>query len=177
MDEHLFFVYLWGFSSGVIRNRSKPRVGIVSASSLYGDLFQDCLNDGIDLDWIEIYEDTEKRLKSENPDIDECDLSDLVSDELQDFDRDSYRFLLGAWIKDSSGQYVIDKSGASGNYALEYNTNSGIVCVEWSLFSKRCNNTSPCYVMADGSGPCGDLDTEGNAVLAYTLPQDMFRID
>jgi hypothetical protein len=164
-------------SSGVIRNRSIPRVGIVNASSLYDDLFQDCLSDGIDLDWIDIVDETTERLKSENPELDDTDISEMVDSELQDFDRDSYCFLLGAWIKGKDGQYLIDKTGNSGSYALSYNTESGMVCVEWSQLTKKCMNTSPCYVMSDGSGPCGDLDTPGDAVVAYTLPIDMFRTD
>jgi hypothetical protein len=153
-------------SSGVIRNRSIPRVGIINASSLYDDLFQDCLNEGIDLVWEEYREELLARgLEEDTPEwykeTDNCSL-------------ETHNFLLGAWIKDTNGQYSIDKSGKSGDYALSYNTETGIVCVEWSLYTMPCNNTSPCYVLSNGDGPCGDLDSPGDAVIAYTLPGDMF---
>lgn len=162
-------------SSGIIKNRSIPRSGIVNASSLYDELFQDCLNDGIDLTYESWRIETMERLKNDNPEMDDIELDDLLQRENDFIDCDSHVFLLGAWVKDSNGQYIIDKSGKSGNYAIEYNTENGIVCVEWSTLTKECNNTSPCYVMADGSGPCGDLDTQGNNVIAYTLPIEMFR--
>lgn len=38
-------------SSGIIRNRSKPRVGIIGASALYAELYDDCITSGIDLTW------------------------------------------------------------------------------------------------------------------------------
>ena len=161
-------------SSGVIRNRSIPRIGIINASSLYDDLFQDCLNDGIDLSWESFVEETTEQVKADNPGLNETELDALIELATQDSEFDSHSFLLGAWVKDTNGQYSIDKSGNNGNYALSYNTETGIVCVEWSTLTKPCNNTSPCYVMADGSGPCGDLDSPGDAVIAYTLPGDMF---
>ena len=156
-------------SSGIIRNRSIARVGVVNASSLYDDLFQDCLNEGIDLVWEEYREELLARgLEEDTPEwykeTDNCSL-------------ETHNFLLGAWLEASNGEYYIDKSGQSGNFALTYNTETNIVCVEWSTLTTQCNNTSPCYVMADGSGPCGDLDTKGDAVTAYTLPADMFRSD
>jgi hypothetical protein len=162
-------------SSGIIKNRSKARVGVVNASSLYGDLFQDCLNDGIDLSWESLIKETTDRLALNFLGLDEFELSDMVDSELQDYDLDSHVFLLGAWVKDYHGGYMIDESGKNGSYALEYNTETGIVCVNWSLKTTKCNNTSPCYVMADGSGPCADLDSKGDTVIGYTLPSDMFN--
>ncbi len=164
-------------SSGIIRNRSIARVGVVNASSLYDDLFQDCLNDGIDLSWEDYLAETESRLKVDNPGLDDLEIDSLMEEETQCAEVDSHSFLLGAWVKDDNGQYSIDNTGKSGNFALTYNTETDIVCVEWSTITVQCNNTSPCYVMADGSGPCGDLDSQGDAVTAYTLPADMFRTD
>lgn len=163
-------------SSGIIRNRSKPRVGVISANSLYDDLYQDCLDHGIDLSWLDFRDETLDRLRAENPDMDETDLDELLDSETQDACFDSHQFLLGAWVK-VNGQYEIDKTGKSGSYALTYNTETNTVCVEWSELTTPCRNTSPCYVMADGSGPCGDLDSKGDEVIAYTLPADMFRSD
>ena len=162
-------------SSGVIRNRFKPRTGIVNAHSLYPELLEDCLNRGIDLTWESYKDDRLAELTSENPNLDETEINDLFDNDC--IELDSRVFLYGAWVKNDVGQYEIDKTGASGSFALEYNTESGIVCVEWSLETTPCRNTSPCYVMSDGSGPCGDLDTEGDAVVAYTLPSDMFSKD
>lgn len=45
--------------------------------------------------------------------------------------------------------------------------------VEWSRHTTPCHHTSPCYVMADGSGPCGDLDTPGDSVVAFALPPEL----
>jgi len=136
-------------SSGIIRNRSIPRVGVVSASSLHDDLFEDCLNHGIDLSWESFIEETTQRLKDENPHLDDTEIESLLENETECVQFDSRRFLLGAWIKDASGQYVIDKTGKSGNFALTYNTETNTVCVEWSTLTTQCNNTSPCYVMAE----------------------------
>jgi len=162
-------------SSGIVRNRLIPRSGIVNASSLYSELFDDCINSGIDLSWESYREDTLAQLTRDNPDLDESAIDELFDAESQDICFESRVFLLGAWIKNSKGQYVIDKTGENGDYALEYNTETGIVCVEWSKDVTWCHNTSPCYVMSDGSGPCGDLDTKGSVVLAYTLPFEMFH--
>lgn len=160
-------------SSGIIRNRSKPRTGVVNANSLYSELIDDCFNCGIDLTWESFKDERLAELTRENPELDENEIQDLFDND-SGMECDSYVFLYGAWVKNDVGQYEIDKSGASGSFALEYNTENGIVCVEWSLETTECNNTSPCYVMSDGSGPCGDLDTKGTSVIAYTLPVEMF---
>lgn len=170
-------------SSGIVRNRSVPRVGVVSARRLYDDLFQDCLNRGIDLTYEDIKAETEREVRSEfveaseesGQEFDDTDVDSEVDKRLQDMEIESHYFLLGAWVENSEGGYEIDKSGKSGDYALTYNTESNTVCVEWSQYTTPCNNTSPCYTMADGSGPCGDLDAPGDAVIAYTLPKDMFH--
>ena len=164
-------------SSGIIRNRSLPRTGIVNANSLYDDLFQDCLNDGIDLTWEAYLDELQEQLKTDYPDADDAEFEELLQEASEQVEFESRAFLLGAWVKDEKGEYIIDKSGKHGNYALSYNTGSGNVAVEWSILTTSCNNTSPCYVMSDGSGPCGDLNTPGNSVIAYTLPADMFRKD
>jgi hypothetical protein len=161
-------------SSGIIKNRYVPRVGVVNAGSLYNELFEDCINDGIDLTWESYKDETMTRLMNDNPDLDDFAIEELFETESDCVDFDSRTFLLGAWIKNENGNYVIDRSGKSGSYALEYNTGTDTVCVEWSQITKPCGNTSPCYVMADGTGPCGDLDTIGDTVIAYTLPEDMF---
>jgi hypothetical protein len=161
-------------SSGIVRNRSKPRTGIVSSNSLYGELFDDCINRGIDLTWETFREERMAELTLENPELDETEIQDLFEND-SGMELDSHVFLLGAWVKNSQGMYEIDKTGASGSFALEYNTETGNVCVEWSIEIIKCGNTSPCYVMSDGSGPCGNLDSTGDAVTAYTLPDDMFR--
>ena len=162
-------------SAGIIRNASKPRVGVINASSLYNDLFQECLDHGVDLDFEDFRLETLESLRTNNPDADETELDALLDEALQDSEIESRVFLLGAWIKNAQGLFEIDRSGNSGTYALQYNVETGIVCVEWSQDVTRCHYTSPCYVMADGSGPCGDLDTPGNSVVAYTLPADLFE--
>jgi len=159
-------------SSGIIKNRQSPRVGVISESSLSFDLFEECLNHGIDLTFESFRDDTLKNLRIQNPDLDDDGIDELFQSESDMAEFDSRSFLLGAWVLGSDGP-EIDKSGASGTYALTYDTGTGMVCVEWSTNTTYCHHTSPCYIMADGSGPCGDLDTKGNAVIAYTLPVDM----
>ena len=160
-------------SSGVIRNRSKPRVGIVSANSLYNELFEDCINNGIDLTWESFRDELAHEIDRNNPDLGADEKDELFEKESECAEFDSHTFLLGAWVK-VNDRYEIDKSGKSGSYALVYDTGSNNVSVEWSTLTTQCNNTSPCYVMSDGSGPCGDLDSKGDAVTAYTLPANMF---
>lgn len=164
-------------SSGIIKNRFNPRSGVINANSLYDDFFQDCLNSGIDLTYESLRDETLGQIREENPELDDSELNDLVNESMEMVEFDFHVFLLGAWVKNTNGQYEIDKSGKSGKYALEYNTETGIVCVEWAQMTKWCSNTSQCYVMADGSGPCGDLDSSGTKVIAYTLPDEMLRSD
>lgn len=89
----------------------------------------------------------------------------VCSDLLDDIIRD------GIDVAYESFRAELDSSGKTG-YALTYNTDSGNLCVEYSRTTKPCHHTSPCYVMADGSGPCGDLNTAGNSVIAFCLPDD-----
>ena len=98
---------------------------------------------------------------------------DDAQEEMEYVEFDTKVILLGDWIK-VDGKYSIDPNGKEG-FAAEYNSGTGTICVEYSKHTKLCNNTSPCYVMADGSGPCGDLDSEGDTVIAYTLPVEFFR--
>ncbi len=155
-------------SSGIIRNKSKPRVGITNVNNLHDDFYQDCLNNGIDLTWEEYDDEMNRRIENAEISIDDA------QDEMECVEFDSHTFLLGAWIK-VDGRYEIDRSGKSGSFALQYDTGSGYVSVEWSQVTKQCQNTSPCFVMANGDGPCGNLDSEGSEVIAYTLPVDFFR--
>ena len=60
-------------------------------------------------------------------------------------------------------------------FAAVYNSDSGNISVEFSQTTRSCHHTSPCYVMADGSGPCGNLDTPGNSVVAYDLPREFYK--
>ena len=162
-------------SSGIIKNRLAPRVGVISAYRLFDELFDECVQRGTDLTFEEYRTETIARLKAEHPSLDDSDLDDLFDSESECVDFDTRTFLLGAWVKGPDGTYSIDKSGARGTYALTYNTGTNTVCVEWGVKTVLCGHTSPCYVMADGSGPCGDLSAQGDSVLAYTLPSDMFQ--
>jgi hypothetical protein len=173
-------------SAGIIRNEDQPRVGVVSQHSL-NSWFFDQLYDGsaIDLSWEEFCQETRADIIRENDGETPEDIDELVEERTQDAMFDSHSYLLGAWVAVDPGsiaykqgqRYEIDRSGKSGDYAATYSTDSGILCVEWSKHTKRTHHTSPCYVMADGSGPCGDLDTPGDSVLAYTLPEDCFGND
>jgi hypothetical protein len=145
----------------------KPRVGVVSIHSL-ADFVFDEIDRGIDLGWEEFNNDLE----------DQIEAGEITEDEAEQ-KRDSYQscdntHLFGDWKQDKKGLYVIDRDGPDG-FSATYNSGSGNVCIEYSKTTKKCNQTSPCYVMADGSGPCGDLDTPGDSVLAYSLPKEYFK--
>lgn len=160
-------------ASGVIRNRSKPRVGVLSIHSVNGD-FLDELDQGIDLGYIEAREELEAEARAENPNADENEIENIVNDAFDCYESTG-PVIFGAYKKNADGKYEIDTTGGSGEYAGTYSRESGNICVEWSKHTTPCRCTSPCYVMADGSGPCGDLNSEGDDVIAYTLPADCFR--
>ncbi len=151
-------------SSGIIRNREKPRTGIVSMNSL-AEWMHDELHEGIDL----TYEEYVEELLSQGIEQD----TDAFYKATDCYECDNRTMLIGdAWVKNADGKYVIDKTKT---YAATYSSSSGNIAVEWSKHTTLCHHTSPCYVMSDGSGPCGDLDTEGDSVLAYTLPSEYFN--
>ncbi len=151
-------------SAGVIRNEDKPRVGVLCGHSLSDGAWCDIDGDSIDLTWEEFIED----LKAEGVEEDSKEWQQII--DRAEFD--SRVVLFGSWKKNAKGQYVPDESG---EYAAVYSSDSNVVTVEWSKTVVRCHHTSPCYVMANGNGPCGDLDTPGDSVLAYSLPADMIR--
>ena len=94
-----------------------------------------------------------------------------INEELEMFEPDSVTLLFGDWCKNKDGKYQIDQKGTNG-FAGTYSNHGGdYVVVEWSKWSVLCHHTSPCYRMRDGR-PCGDLDTEGDSVEAYCLPED-----
>lgn len=166
-------------SSGIIRNADKPRIGIVSAHSLNPDFLDSFITEGIDLGYETFIQDTLERLKNENPGIDDAELDALMERETEFYESDSSTYLLGAWRKIpdgniGAGKYEIDKSGKNGDFAATFSSDSNNVSVDWSKTTTQCHHTSPCYVMSDGSGPCGDLDTKGDSVIAYTFPNDCF---
>ena len=120
-------------------------------------------SDSIDLSYEEFISELQEQGKTE----------DEIEAELDCFECDSRTFLVGnAWFKGADGKYEIDKTK---EYAATYSGDSGNISIEWSKYTRKCNNTSPCYVMADGSGPCGDLDTPGDAVIAYDLPPEFYN--
>lgn len=158
-------------SAGIIRNADKPRAGIVSMHSLEHWVC-DLTDEGIDLTYEHALTETEEQIRDENPGMDDDEIDELVSESLDMVDFDSRVILFGSWKKDADGLYVPD---TSGEYSAEYNSYNNLVTVEWSRHTVACHHTSPCFVMADGSGPCGDLDTPGDSVVAYTLPPEFFR--
>jgi hypothetical protein len=166
-------------SSGVIRNADKPRAGIVGINSL-AEWIYDVIDSGINLTFESWREHRQADIKADlesqgysGADL-ECETERMLETETDGADFDECTMLIGSWTKDSDGRYTPD---TSGEYAAIYNSGTGNIAVEWSRHTKRCNHTSPCYVMSDGSGPCGDLDSPGDSVLAYTLPADYFRVE
>lgn len=159
-------------SAGVIRNEDKPRTGVVMAHSLASWFFDD-QGSWIDLGYEEACLEARGEMKSEHPEADDDELDELVSEAMENFDPPyGTTYLIGGWVK-VDGRYEVDRES---EFAATYDTGSNIVCVEWSRHTTRCHHTSPCYTMADGSGPCGDLDTPGDSVVAYTLPGDYFEV-
>lgn len=149
--------------SGIIKNPEKPRSGVVSIHSLREGFSDEILKDGIDITYEELVRDLKKTGKSEKE----------IEEELSDYESYASDFLIGdAWIKDSNGFYSIDKTKT---FAAIYNNESGTLVIEWSKYTKLCGHTSPCFVMRDGSGPCGDLDSGGATVIAYSLPSRYWR--
>ncbi len=155
-------------SSGIIRNADKPRVGVISLNSeLLNqdiDIFGEEIINGIDLGYEEYRAELEASGKTDEE----------IDEEMYSYRNDESHYLFGDWIKNADGKYEINKTGKAG-YAATYSSYSGNICVEFSKTARRCNNTSPCYVMADGSGPCGNLDSEGDNVLAYDLPKEFYK--
>ncbi len=160
-------------SSGIIRNEDKPRVGVTSNASL--DFLDECFTEGIDINYEEVYADVLNEIKAESENDSEMDIENEAAKRMEYYENRG-PYLYGDWVKNAEGQYEIDKNGKYG-FAVTYSQESGNVSVEWSRTTKRCHHTSPCYVMADGSGPCGDLDTKGDSVIAYCLPDDCIRDD
>lgn len=100
----------------------------------------------------------------------------LTEEEIE-IERDSYlgdnsTYLLGDWKRLDNGQFVPDIKDTPDNYAAVFDTDSNIITVEHSKRIVECYHTSPCYMMRDGT-PCGDLDTQGNSVKAYSLPKEL----
>jgi hypothetical protein len=174
-------------SSGIIKNRSVPRVGVISANSELLDY--DVINDLLDINnVIDIsFEDFLLELKNQiECELDDCDLDPetklseidrLVDERLEtELLEPGPNFLIGdAWLfNKETKSYEIDKTK---ELAATFNSESNIICVEWSKFTRSCHHTSPCYVMSNGNGPCGDLNTEGDAVIAYDLPSEFYKND
>ena len=161
-------------SSGIVRNPEKPRVGVVSCHNLESWVFDE-INEGIDLTYLDIREEVRQEIIQENKHLDDVKVEEELDNRMQDVEFDGHIILFGDWKKDKNDRYVPD---TNGEFAAEYNSDTGNICVEFSRHVVPCEVTSPCYVMADGSGPCGDLDSRGEGpVLAYSLPAEYFRKD
>lgn len=154
-------------SAGVIRNAEKPRIGITNCNSLAEFAIDEIYGPNhIDL----TFEELCQGLRDEGIEED----SEEWDKRLMYADCESRVILFGSWKKDENGKYVPDTNGI---FAAIFNSESNNVAVQWSKYTTPCHHTSPCYQMADGSGPCGDLDTPGDSVIAYTLPAAFFRKD
>ena len=137
------------------------KVGVISCNNLESFIYDE-ISQGIDISFESYYND----LLDQN-------LTDEQIEEQTDFyENDSSTILIGDWKK-NNGRYEIDKNGTNG-FSATYREN--IICVEWSKTIKLCSHTSPCYVMANGTGLCGDLSTKGS-LKSYSLPIDFFKND
>lgn len=138
------------------------KTGVTQANKLNWTIFDE-IDRGIDITLEGFINDLKAQGKS----------GDEIQRELDHTDFDSRVVLFGDWTK-KNGKYEPDKSK---DFAAVYNSDTNIICVEWSKTLKTCRETSPCYVMSDGSGRCGDLDSEGDSVTAYSLPEEYFKQD
>lgn len=136
------------------------KVGVCNANNLNSFVFDD-INGGIDLTFENYIAELESQDKTEE------EIRELT----EQYDNDNRVVLFGDWIK-VNGKYEPDKTK---DFAAVYDNESNIITVEWSKHIKLCAETSPCYVMSDGSGRCGDLDSEGTTVTAYSLPIEYFK--
>jgi|GEM_PF-5307147 len=167
-------------SCGIILNPELPRAGIISANSLDQDFISDIMMMGTDLNWDSNVIDLKRDAQAEGEEkgLSEAEIEELFEEKCEEanlsWESDGSTYLFGDWKKDKDGKYEIDKEGKLG-FSLTYSISSNSVSVEWSKTTKKCHYTSPCYVMADGSGPCGDLDTPGDSVVAFSLPEDVLR--
>jgi hypothetical protein len=139
----------------------KPRVGITT--NLDPEFMDEIIQNGINVS----YENFLKEIPHEED-------SDEYQEACDMYQNDEDLYLFGDWKKTKDG-YEIDKNGKEG-FAMTFQSGGfgNLGCIEYSKVTKLCNKTSPCFVMADGSGPCGDLDTPGNDVTAYTLADECF---
>lgn len=150
-----------------VTNQSDIRAGVINLYSLE-DWFTDeyLYNDKtIDLGYEEYLLELQREGKTEEE----------IEEALEYYESDNCYLLIGDWKKDKDGKYLVDKNGKNGWSATYSNSNGAIVCIEYSKKCTPCHHTSPCYVMADGRGPCGDLDTKGDSVIAYCFPEDYYR--
>lgn len=167
-------------TSGIIRNSEKPRSGVVSTNNLASWIY-DTIHEGIDLgyeEWaLSVIEEIRQEIKlnDENDELSEDEINEQVEQELENahYSPDDSTILFGDWKKDKNGFYV---PNTKGEFAAIFTSNGfgDLVTVEWSKHTAKCGHTSPCFVMSNGDGPCGDLDSEGDSVLAYTLPPEFF---
>jgi hypothetical protein len=158
-------------SCGIIKNRSVPRCGIISIHSLDPYFLDEIVVDGIDLGYQQSQEETRDQIREENPELSDEEIEEAVNESMSNVCENISSYIFGDWKKNTEGLYEIDQNGKQG-FALSYSPESGVVTVEFSKHTKKCGHTSPCYVMANGDGPCGDLDSEGDSVVAFCLPED-----
>ena len=156
-------------SSGILRNREKPRVGVISMNSEMLD--QDMVNglpfdnDSIDLSYDSYIAEL----------IEQGATEEAIEEASYCYESDCSTYLIGnAWFRNKDGKYEIDETK---DFAATYSSDSGNISVEWSKHTRQCHHTSPCFVMADGSGPCGNLDVKGDAVTAYDLPSEYYKTE
>lgn len=148
-------------SCGVARDINKPRVGVIGANEC-NEFIHDDIDQGKDI----TYDEFLQNLEDEGKTLEE------IEEESDFFESGDSTILFGpAWFQNDKGKYEIDKTK---EYAATFSQSTNIICIEFSKHTARCNNTSPCYVMADGSGPCGDLNSKGD-ILAYTLPSELLK--
>ena len=150
-----------------------PVVGVVNCHNLASFIYDE-INDGIDIAYEEWALERKEELETSGMAVDI--IEETIEHESQDMEFEDSNILVGDWKRNDDGKFEIDKNGKAGWAGVYRSCSGAILCVEYSKHTVRTHHTSPCYVMSDGR-PCGDLDTKGDSVLAFTLPPEYFEKD
>jgi hypothetical protein len=88
---------------------------------------------------------------------------------------DSTNFLYGDWIK-VEDKYAPDRSGPRG-YAAIYDSNDNTIQVVWSRWAVLCARCSPCFPDQGDLTSTPGWNSQGDPVVAYSLPPEYMSQD
>jgi hypothetical protein len=123
-------------------------IGVIHQNNIDMDWLNDEINRGINITCLEC----------------DCRIDGEVCEECQ---TEHFEFLIGAWYM-VDGKYQPDCENKNEEFAASYFEEDGYIIVHWSVHTSKCLFCSPCFY------GCGDLDSPGNEVTAFSLPPDAF---